>query len=480
MVVALYAIPIVVSLRPVADPVIDPDIWWHLRVGQWVVEHGAVPITDPFSRHGLDKPWVAYSWMYELLVFRLEETFGLAGIVAFRVALAVAIVAALHRLIRRREPCFLVATALTSVAALALAPLFSERPWLFTVLFAILTLDGILDLRAGHGSRWIWLLPVVYALWANLHIQFVYGLFLLGLACGAPLIDSFLARRRGGFGGPAFSWRMLLLTGLCALATLANPYHAQLYRVVIEYATQPGPFHCVNELRALEFREVCDWVMLVLGACAVFALGGRQRLSSFEVLLLASAGIFAFRSRRDLWFLVLAAAAILATRNTRPVAAAARFVLTPRHWGVITAALLALIVLVAWKRDLSAENLRRKVAGVFPVDAAAAIAERGFEGPLYNDFNWGGFLIWSLPHMPVVIDGRTNLQGDERIFRIGNTWAAGPGSRDDPDLAASGVVLADAQSPLGCMLVLDDRFQLVYEDPVARVFVRRRPRTVGR
>jgi hypothetical protein len=473
MVIALYAIPIVVTLRPVADPVMDPDIWWHLRVGQWVVEHHSVPFTDPFSSYGLDRPWVAYSWFYEVLVFRLYSVFGLAGIVAYRAALAVAIVAALHHLIRRREPRFLVATGLTAAAALAVAPLCNERPWLFTILLTTLTLDLLLDLRAGRGSRWAYLLPFVFVLWANLHIQFVYGLLLLGLGCAAPLFDALLARRREDVGGPAFSWQILLLTAGCALATLINPYHVQLYRVVLEYASQPGPFLCVNELKALEFREPCDWVMLILGTCALFAMARRPRLSSFELLLLLGAGALAFRARRDLWFLVLASVAILATQNTRPIAAAARFVLTPRRRLGVALALVGLIVLVAWRRDLRAENMERKVAGVFPVEATAAIAERGYEGPLYNDFNWGGFLIWSLPQLPVVLDGRTNLHGDERIFRIGNTWAAGPGWRDDPDLAASNVILADASSPLASVLVCDDHFRLVYEDSLARVFIRR-------
>jgi hypothetical protein len=473
MILAIYAIAIVVALRPVADPVIDPDIWWHLRVGQWVCEHGTVPHTDPFSRYGADKPWVAYSWLYEVLVYRLHEWFGLAGIVAYRVAMSLAVVAALHRLVRRREPRFLAATGLTAVAALAMAPIFSERPWLFTVLFSILTLDVLLDLRAGRASRAVWLLPLVYVLWANLHIQFVYGLFLLGLACGTPLVDMVLARRREDWVGPRWSWRVASLTGLCALATLANPYHGQLYRVVLEYATQPGPFHCINELRALEFREMSDWVMLALGAGATFALGRRRRLSSFEVLLLAAAGVFAFRSRRDLWFLVVAATVVLAGSPQPRYVASARLVLTPRRLAVVAATLAGLIVLVAWKRDLSAESLQRKVTGVFPVKAAAVVAQRGYDGPLFNDFNWGGFLIWSLPQLPVALDGRTNLHGDERILRLGNTWAAGPGWRDDPDLAKAGVVLADAQSPLAGVLVLDDRFQLVYADPVACVFIRK-------
>lgn len=458
MVAAVYAIPIVVALRPVAKPVLDPDLWWHLRVGQWVAEHGAVPATDPFSCYGLDKPWIAYSWLYELLVYGLYTLFGLAGIVIYRVAMAVAIVAALHRLIRRREPRFLVATGLTAAAALAMAPVYSERPWLFTILFTVLTLDALLELRGGRYSHWMLLLPMMFALWANLHIQFIYGLMLLGLACVTT----------------AFNWRLILLSGLCASATFLNPYHARVYGVVLEYATQLAPFRCVNELRALEFREPCDWVMLLLGAAAVFALGQRQRRNTFEMILLAIAGIFAFRSRRDLWLLVVVSSTILAMHNMRPISTAARFALTPRRWAMVAAMVAVLIGVLAWKRDLSAENLRRTVAEVFPEGAVRVVAERGYEGPLFNDFNWGGFLIWSLPQRPVLVDGRTNLHGDERILRLGNTWAAGPGWRDDPDLAAAGVIIADAQSPLGCVLVLDERFQLVHEDAVARVFIPRR------
>lgn len=476
MLVALYAIPIVVALRPAAEPITDPDIWWHLRVGQWVSEHGAVPATDPFSAYGHEKPWVAYSWLFEVLVYRLYQTFGLAGILVYRAALSLAVVAALHRLVHRREPRFLVVVELLTAAVLALAPMFTERPWLFTVLFAILTLDVVLDLRAGRSSRWVWLLPGVFVLWTNLHIQFIYGLLLLGLGCAAPAIDSWLARRRGETAGPPFSRPMFLLTAACVLATLLNPYHVRVYGVVLEYATQPAPFRCINELRALEFREPPDWVMLALGAAAVFVLGRRSRLSSFEILLLAGAGLLAFRSRRDLWMLIVAAMAIL-SKPKSGIASPPCIGSSRGRWAAALTLFLLLIGFLAWRRDLSPEGLRRKVASVYPVEAASVVSTRGDKGPLFNDFNWGGFLIWSLPQFPVALDGRTNLHGDERILRSINTWTAGPRWRDDPDLAAAGVVVADVNSPLGCVLVLDDRFELVHEDAVARVFVKKPTRT---
>lgn len=481
MLVALYAIPAVVTLRPIGDPIFDPDIWWHLRVGQWVVEHGTVPVLDPFSQ--VHRPWVAYSWLYEVLIYGLYSVFGLAGIIAYRVVMALAIALALHRLIARREPRFLVATGLTAIALLAIAMLFSERPWLFTILFSILTLSAILDLREGRPSWLAPCLPVVFVLWANIHIQFVYGLALLALACIAPALDRWLhldnrTDSAATLASPAWR-RLVILSVLCLLATLINPYHVRIYEVVAEYATQPGAFRFVNELKALEFRELCDWVMLALFAAAVFALGRRSRLSIFDVLLLAMAGVLAFRARRDLWFLVVASLVSItpAGRSAEP---AAIFRLTKPRLALVVAELLIVIAITAWARGLSRDKLEEKVAGVFPVAAARFVAEHGYRGPLFNDFNWGGYLIWALPNLPVVIDGRTNLHGDERIERIGNTWAGGPGWQADADLAASGVVIAPADAPLAELLASDGRFAAIYDDALARVFVRqsRLPATV--
>jgi hypothetical protein len=478
MVWTLYAIVVVVTVRPVGKPVTDPDIWWHLRVGEWVVQHSSVPINDPFSLPGQDRAWVAYSWLYEVLLHGLVGVFGLAGVVVYRVLLSLAVVAALHALVRRLEPRFLVAIALTGVATLAIAGLFGERPWLFTILFAILTLHAVVCLReSGPVPRWVWALPLVYVVWANVHIQFVYGLFILFVACAAPLLDRATAVSAVLPDSAATPWTrrwwlLVLLSAACALATLVNPYHLHLYGVIVEYATQPGPFRFVNELRALEFREICDWVMLGLTGAACFFLG-RRRFSAFEVILLAATAVFAFRARRDLWFVVLIDVYILATAGPREAREEERYTPTPRGWGLIAGGLVALTVLLAVARDLSPSGFERRVSSVFPVEAAEVVREGGYAGPLYNDFNWGGYLIWALPELPVAIDGRTNLHGDERIVRFGNTWAGLPGWDRDPDLARSGLVIAQREGPLAEHLLADKRFRCVHKDDLAVVFVRR-------
>ncbi len=440
---------------------------------------GPSPANDPFTAYGQDKPWAAYSWLFEVMLYGLYGWLGLAGVVVYRVALSLAVTAALHRLVARREPRFLVAVAWTGIGLLAISILFDERPWLFTILFTILTLDVVFEMREGRPNGLVWLLPAVYALWANLHIQFVYGLGVLALACAAPAVDR-LSLRRSVPGDTAATlgsagWRrLLLLTSLCLLATLLNPYHVRTYGVVIEYATQPGPFNLINELRALEFRGPYDWVTLGLAGAAAFALGRRKAVGSFEFLLLAAAAYFSFRGRRDLWFVVVAALGILAGGPKAPITDAQRFQWTPLLRLTWAAALAALAVFMVWRTDLSEARLRRTVAEQFPADAADNILKEGYVGPVYNHLNWGGYLIWRWPDLPASIDGRTNLHGEQRLQRNEDTWNGRPAWRDDPELASANLVIGAPTYPLVELLRRDDRFQLAYEDRVAVVFVRRR------
>src|SRR5262245_39624486 len=154
----LFAVPVVVTARPVAVPILDPDIWWHLRVGEWIVQNRTLPANDPFTQEA--RPWVAYSWLYEVVVYVLHQALGLTGIVLFRIFLSLLVVWALYALVCRLEQRFLAAVGLSAVATLAVAMLFSERPWLFTVLFSTLTLHAIVALRQSERTPWwVWALP---------------------------------------------------------------------------------------------------------------------------------------------------------------------------------------------------------------------------------------------------------------------------------------------------------------------------------
>ncbi len=267
----------------------------------------------------------------------------------------------------------------------------------------------------------------------------------------------------------------MALSGACLAATLLNPYHVRLYAVVVEYATQPAAFRLVSEHRAMDFRGPVDWAVLAMAGWATFALGGRRRLPAFEALLLASSAYFSFHTQRDLWFVVLASLAILTGEGCRPGRAMGHFAPTRRRSLAVAVGVVLVLAAIGWGRGLSPSRLAQAVEERFPARAASFVAEQHLEGPLYNHFDWGGYLIWRLPQLPVAMDGRTNLHGDERLLRSYKTWAGERGWDSDPELQAAGVVIASTESPLCSLLRLAGRFRVAYEDPHAVVFIRCRP-----
>src|SRR5262249_9592586 len=139
---------------------------------------------------------------------------------------------------------------------------------------------------------------------------------------------------------------------------------------------------------------------------------------------------------------------------------------------LLTATLVAVVLLAGLTRRLTPQHMEEVITARFPANAAATIERAGCAGPLYNCFDWGGYLIWRLPQLPVAIDGRTNLPGDERLQRSFDTWRGVKGWNQDPELTAARLVVADSPGPLASLLRLDPRFQIVHEDEVAVVFVR--------
>lgn len=455
----------------------ETDFWWHLTTAKWIVEHGSLPSTDPFSAYGAGKSWVAYSWLFELLIYGLYQAFGLFGIILFQLLGTLAISVGVYALIAKREPRFVVAVGLAALATIAIIRNFSPRPWLFTILFFTITLHVVLRLREGSGSKAVWGLPFLYVLWANLHIQFVYGLILLGLACLAPILDHLIGehysegdpRRLGSSGW----WRTIGLTAACALSTLANPHHIQLYRIILELGEQTGMWQYTQEFQSLAFRSFEDWVLLGLTLAGAMALGKQGRQSSFEYLLFIVAIFFSFRAMRDAWLIVLTAVAVLVPAiRTHALGLHTPFILTRGRLAIVAGLAIGCITMILVVRDFSAEHIRLETAKNFPMSAAEFVEANKYPGPLYNHFDWGGYLIWRLPHLQVSMDGRANVHGDQRIWKSLTTWEGGRDWASDPELSAARLIIASRDKALASLLYLDKRFTEVYRDETAVVFVR--------
>jgi hypothetical protein len=448
----------------------DPDIWWHLRTGEWILQHHAVPQTDPFSGPLAGKPWQAYSWLFELIVIKLFHGYGLAGMVGYIAAMVLTITVALRHLVKRLQSDFSIVTLLTFATCYSLGHLYTPRPWLFTILFAVFELDILMHVRRTGRTRELLWLPVIFALWGNIHIEFIDGLLILGLA----FVESVIARWWPS--GTDTRVRPMWLGGALVasvLATLANPYGWRLYGVVYDYTfrlAKGGALNMVSELQAIPFRDASDFLLLFFALAATAALAWHRRFVLFEVGLLIFAAVTSFRSERDIWIMALAAVTILASSITseRPA------IRLPKLAPFVAFAAAALALPLGF-RLFQVDNamLKVKAAEHLPVYAVEAIQAKGYPGPLFDDYDWGGYLMWNL-RMPVSMDGRASFYGDERITRSISTWNAHPDWASDEQLTSAGLVIGPVNAALTQLLRKDSQFQLVYEDKLAAVFIRRK------
>jgi len=458
----VLAFPATYALRPVEDN----DIFFHVRTGGWILEHG-VTRTDPFTVFGEGKPYVAYAWLFQVVVYEVHRAAGWVGIAALEAVLAFGCALAIDRLVARRGAGFTVSAGLTGLALVAMARMIGPRSWLFTIAFFALELDLVLVARERKEPRRLfWLVPL-FVLWANLHVQFVYGLALLGLLGIESLIETARGEDRRLPPGP------IAVAGvLSTLATLANPYGVGLWATVLEYAGASRAYTLVGEHAALTFRSFNDWCLLGLALAAAYALGARRERRPFPYLLLALAALLGFRSGRDGFALAAIAAATLASSCGTP-SKPREFPTSAPEWLGVVALSAVFLVGLAFARGIGEEKMDREIAKIFPVEAAAAIERLDLPGPIFNDYDWGSYLIWRLPGRPVSIDGRTNLHGDERIARSRSVWQGAPGWEKDEDLSRARCVVASTNQSLTYLLERDPRFALVHQDSVAWVFSRK-------
>ena len=463
----MYLIPAYQAMLPIEDP----DIWWHLRTGQWVVAYGHVPIQDPFSMFGAGKPWIAYSWLFEVLVYGLHRNFGLTGLVAFTVMMSLVIGLTIHLLLRRSRLPFAAEVLLLAVIFASLKPLLSPRPWLFTILFTAIELQLIFNLRRSWKVLTALVLPLLFVLWANLHIQFVYGLAILGFLTVESMIHRFAKSGLPQNDSDALAvTHSLLLLGSCLAATLVNPYHYRVYLAILEYVTQSGAFQNISELHPMFFRSLADWLVLALTLTGAFVLGWQRRWNIFFLALFVTSACFAFRARRDAWFMALVVAAIVSEFASTKMASE-YFDFTKERVAAVILGLLLCLYGLSHLRAVSEDSLAKAVQLHFPAQAVKFIRSNHLAGPIYNSLDWGGYLIWSLPEFPVAMDGRTNLHGDERIASSLATWNGSTAWAKDPELLQARLIIAQKGKPLTHLIRGDPRYRLVYEDNTAAVFV---------
>jgi hypothetical protein len=274
------------------DATSDPDLWWHLRLGQWIADNHAVPHTELFSYTAAGAPQVDHEWLAELLFYWLHTAVGLAGLAVVVALVTWSGLLALAVTARQRGAGGFSVGVVLLLGAKAIQPVSGTRPQMLT--FALLCWSlFLLDRHLRRGGRSIWLLVPLFLLWANLHAGFVVALGILAVVLVASLAD---ARYRAG--GQPIPWSRFLSGGtvlvVSAAAALVNPFGFDLYRFAL-LGSDPAAHQLIQEWQRTDFTSLgsAALAVLIVGTAATMALNRRRvRISSLVLFVIGTAAAF--------------------------------------------------------------------------------------------------------------------------------------------------------------------------------------------
>jgi hypothetical protein len=476
---------------------VDPGALWHVKVGEIILDTGYFPRTDPFTFPFEGKAWFPQHWGGEVLMALADKAAGLDGMLfGFATLIAVFFTWIFARLRSggMKVPLAFIGTALAYVAA---AFHFFARPHLATIGMVGLTMAWIIDVdrgRAGLG-RLALLIPL-YVIWTNVHGGTLGGCMMLGLASVGWGIG-FL--RNGD--SPLKSWRQvglltLILAG-CGLSVLVNPFGLDLLRTWHRILGSTAMKEIVSEHMPLSLDSTAGQVVIGFAAVYLFALVGTLPnwprvtwLIPLVWFVLTLKGI-----RQGPLFVVSAAFALA---DLWPHTAWHRILLKngdnlvenpTRRSGlvwVLSPLLLVtgsiLLILSKTSVPLIGANWARLDAAAVPVDLNPAIREYVHSVPpgtrIFNDCNWGGYLIWHAPELKIFMDDRFELCGDDWLYAYADAinfhperidaWA------DEYGFRAAVVTVGTEDEPSAAEKYLTEskRWKLVARGKAAAFFVR--------
>lgn len=391
---------------------IDGDTYWHIATGRWMIQHGAIPSTDPFSHTMPGTAWTAHEWLSDLILATAHQWGGWTLVLTVT-ALALALTLALltRALLKWLEPIY--ALLFAGLALALVSGHLLARPHILAMPVMMAWTIALVHASDAKRSPPLWTLALLI-LWANLH-----GGFTLGLAlAGAFAIEALMTSEKGCRAETARSWGFFLLLAFSSALLTPHGVEGILFTWHVLFNLGSALVR-IGEWRSPDFHTFNAFEIWILGALALAMYQG-LRLPLMRLVLVLGFLHLALKHVRNVELVGLLTPLFVAgpfaeqwrhaRRDKDQVEGLDRFfqsLAQPAGRRAILAGILVLIAAPVWSDRVRPAKLPETVV---PEQAIAAVQRAGITGRVLNGYNVGGYLIYR--GIPVFVDGRADMYGE--------------------------------------------------------------------
>jgi len=460
----------------------DPDMGWHLRNGFDTIANWATQTGDTYSWTMSGYNWVSHEWLTEIImagVYSLSGLWGLALIFTALIAFTFWLAS------RAGNPATRNSLLLAIVGITIAWPLIGARPQMLTVLGVAVLLYILFAWRKHRTSLYLYSIPVLFLVWANMHAGFAAGFLLVGVFIVGEALRLIFVEKRKHKLEQVIPFRGLISLGLIAflgggLLTLVNPYGWNIYAEIVNTLRQPDILNQIMEWLPVDFTSRGSFNLIIGGLLVIGLMAVTKFKVDYTKLLIAVIFFFvALASWRHLPLFAVASLPFISEQ----VSAVSRSLHSEISRSFIALITLGTVVALAgwWhvtqSLPLMSDPSKYAEAFVFPEGAVEYIKTHDLGERMFNEYNWGGYLIWQLPEQKVFIDGRMAIW-HEKDLRIFEEFSAIMSGKRQTILTALDkwkvdFVLVGNQKLLCSVLSLArDDWNIVYQDEISSIWVR--------
>jgi hypothetical protein len=383
----------------------DPDIWWHMRNAQYLLQQHHFPRVDMYSFTVAGHPWINHEWLSEIPFYVAYRALGLVGLKSLTFFILGAIFLLLLYLCYQESRNFKASVSVCYYATFLATVSFGPRTILFGYVYLLILLI-ILQRFRQRGDAPLWVIPLLFCLWANTHGSWSLGLILFFLIGISGLVEGSWGRIDAVRWTPS-QLRKLAVTGAATLAALfVNPFGWRLvyYPFDLAFKQRLNIAH-VAEWVSVDFHDLRGkMVMALVFGLMLGALIRNRRWNLGELLILLFALYSGLTYIRFLVLMSIVAAPVLAKTldffpRYRPQDE------TPKVNAVVILFLIGAMVYF-WPREA---KIRQSIEETYPAGVLPYLKAHPPQGNVLNFYLWGGYLGWNDPNLKDFVDSRVDI-----------------------------------------------------------------------